>query len=149
MLQNTDPGLIDRFKDDYRFLSNFYLAEFVWDGIIWPHSEAAYQAAKTLDRETRLRFSSMAPVVSKRAGNLIELREDWNDVKVDIMTEIVRSKFSQNPVLREKLLATENALIVEGNQHGDNFWGRCPPNNKSGKNWLGKILMQLRNEWQD
>lgn len=148
MEHNTDPVLIDQFKGEYHFLSNFYIAELVWDGIVWPHSEAAYQAAKTLDRETRLRFTSLTPGGAKRAGKVIELRSDWEDVKLEVMYEIVRAKFEQNPMLKQKLLDTENAYLEEGNFHKDNIWGACPPGNRSGKNWLGKILMNLRNEWQ-
>lgn len=145
---HTDLARIDRFKDEWHFLSNFYIAELVWDGIVWPHSEAAYQAAKTLDRATRLRFSKMSPSATKRAGKTLVLREDWEEVKFEIMYEIVRAKFEQNPDLKQKLIDTGDAYLEEGNMHKDNIWGCCPPGNKNGKNWLGKILMDLRTEWQ-
>lgn len=146
--QTTDLVLIDQFKGEYHFLSNFYIAELVWDGIVWPHSEAAYQAAKTLDRETRLRFATMTPGATKRAGRTLEIRPDWEEVKFETMYDIVRCKFEQNPELKGKLLDTGNAYLKEGNFHKDNIWGVCPPDNPNGKNWLGKILMSLRDEWQ-
>jgi len=59
-------------------------------------------------------------------------------MKVDVMLEVVRSKFARDSSLQQKLLATQNQLIVEGHT-GDKFWG--------GKaNHLGNILMRVREE---
>lgn len=146
----TEVDSILTFFGKYRFLSNFYPAEFVWDRIIWPSSEHAYVAAKTLDREERLKISRMeGKGVIKRYGRQIDLRPDWEEVKYDIMLEIVRAKFSQNPDLKEKLLATGNAHLEEGNHWKDRIWGVCPPGSGNGKNYLGKILMQVREELSD
>lgn len=146
----TKVDSILTFFGKYRFLSNFYPAEFVWDRIIWPSSEHAYVAAKTLDREERLKISRMeGKGVIKRYGRQIDLRPDWEEVKYDIMLEIVRAKFSQNPDLKEKLLATGNAHLEEGNHWKDRIWGVCPPGSGNGKNYLGKILMQVREELSD
>lgn len=146
----TKVDSILTFFGNYRFLSNFYPAEFVWDRIIWPSSEHAYVAAKTLDREERLKISRMeGKGVIKRYGRQIDLRPDWEEVKYDIMLEIVRAKFSQNPDLKEKLLATGNAHLEEGNHWKDRIWGVCPPGSGNGKNYLGKILMQVREELSD
>lgn len=146
----TEVDSILTFFGNYRFLSNFYPAEFVWDRIIWPSSEHAYVAAKTLDREERLKISRMeGKGVIKRYGRQIDLRPDWEEVKYDIMLEIVRAKFSQNPDLKEKLLATGNAHLEEGNHWKDRIWGVCPPGSGNGKNYLGKILMQVREELSD
>lgn len=134
------------FTGDHKYLSNFYIVEFVWDGIIWQHSEAAYQAAKTLDRATRLEFSRMKPGESKRAGKTVSLRSDWEEVKYDIMHAIVLAKFKQNPHLAKLLLATGTAHLEEGNNHGDRIWGVCPPRSNLGHNLLGKILMDVRAE---
>lgn len=143
----TEPIL--EFQGEYRFLSNFYTADFVWDNIWWPNSEAAYQAAKTLDRKHRLLFAQMKnPVTSKREGKLVKLRADWESVKVGLMTEIVYEKFNQNAHLKAKLLATGDAHLEEGNHHRDTIWGVCPPGSGNGKNLLGLILMKVRDELQ-
>jgi ribA/ribD-fused uncharacterized protein len=136
------------FFDEYRFLSNFYPAELVWDNIVWPHSEAAYQAAKTTDRKLRLAMSKITAGESKRFGKTIELRSDWEEVKCGIMKEIVEAKFRQNPELKAKLLATGTAHLEEGNTWGDRIWGVCPPGSGNGTNWLGKILMEVRAEFR-
>jgi len=149
MEPSTDLERIDRFIDANAFLSNFYIAEVVWDGICWPHSEAAYQAAKFLDPKIRNKFISLTPSQAKRAGKMDGLRSDWEHVKVEIMYNIVRCKFEQNPDLKQKLLNTGSAYLEEGNFHKDNIWGCCPPGNPKGKNYLGRILMELREEWQN
>jgi ribA/ribD-fused uncharacterized protein len=140
--------MIKTFDGENAFLSNFAHAEMVWDNIVWPTSEHAYQAAKSLDRDVRLTFSRMkSPGVAKRAGKHVLLRPDWESVKVDLMKEIVRAKFEQNPDLKQRLIATAGQHLEEGNWWNDKFWGVCPAGSSNGKNMLGKILMELRDEW--
>lgn len=141
----TSPIL--EFKDEYRFLSNFFGASFVWDGLYWHHTEGAYQAAKTLDRDTRKLFSQMrSPATAKREGKTVKLRDDWEAVKYELMLEIVLTKFVQNPDLARQLIATGDAHLEEGNNHGDNIWGVCPPGSNNGLNYLGKVLMEVRTQ---
>ncbi len=139
--------MIDRFDGtQYSFLSNFHTAYVVWEGVKYPTSEHAYQAAKTLNLELRKNvFGDMnsSPAVAKRAGRRIELRPDWESVKIDVMREIVRIKFQTHTKLAEKLLATGDEELVEGNTWGDRFWGQV---DGVGENWLGKILMEVRGE---
>lgn len=70
-------------------------------------------------------------------------RKDWQDVKVGVMTELVRAKVAQNEDVRDCLLATGNRKIVE-NSPWDAFWGMGDDGN--GQNQMGKIWMQLRDE---
>lgn len=146
----TDLNTIGEFKGEYHFLSNFHPATFVYDNIHWPNSEAAYQAMKSRDRNVHLLFSQLThPVQAKREGRMIDpIREDWNDVKVGIMRDIVYEKFRQNPDLKQKLLDTGDAVLQEGNTHNDRVWGVCPPHSGMGENHLGKILMALRREFR-
>ena len=134
------------FKGDDRYLSNFFIASFVWNGTLWPCSELAYQAAKATTKEDYVAFLQMTPGQAKRFGRQITVRSDWEEVKYDIMREIVFAKFNQNPELKAKLLATGHAHLEEGNNHRDQIWGVCPPGSSQGKNWLGRILMDVRYE---
>jgi len=133
--------MIDKFEGRHRFLSNFYLHQMTFENILYPSSEHAYQAAKTLDVSLRLGIANLpSPGKAKKAGKNLELREDWEDVKVDIMREILNIKF-QDPELQTKLLDTGYHELVEGNTWGDTFWGVC---GGEGQNWLGKLLMKIR-----
>jgi ribA/ribD-fused uncharacterized protein len=135
---------ITSFSGDHAFLSNFYPADTPYEGMVYPSSEHAFQAAKTLDREERQRLAALStPAKAKRAGRRVDLRPDWEQVKIAIMKDIVRAKFQHNQELGQKLLATGDAELVEGNQHRDRFWGVC---GGEGQNWLGRILMELRAE---
>jgi ribA/ribD-fused uncharacterized protein len=136
------------FRGPHRYLSNFYLCKFTWQGIEWPHSEAAYQAAK-FPRHQWNKFLVLSPNAAKYAGKAPGMRADWEDVKIEIMYSIVREKFCQNIELLEKLLATGNAHLEEGNTWKDVFWGVCPPGSKKGRNELGKILMRIRQEFTE
>lgn len=133
------------FRGAYGFLSNMTTAVFEWDGRTYRNSEAAFQSAKTLDPDERDQFSNLTGVIAKRAGRKVTLRSDWEAVKVDIMREVVRAKFSQNPDLLKKLLDTGDAELVEGNSWHDTFWG-VDQTTGEGENHLGRILMEIRTE---
>ncbi len=135
---------IDYFIGEYAFLSNFSDSWISYQGIRYPTVEHAYQAQKTYDAAVRKSIAALkSPGQAKRKGRAVKLRKDWESVKVNIMTELVRLKFQQHPDLQEQLLQTGEAKLVEGNTWNDRFWGVC---GGVGKNWLGRILMQVREE---
>ena len=135
---------IDKFSGEYEFLSNMYLCKVVYNGITYKCSEAAYQAQKC--PELAPRFSDINGYVAKKLGRQVNIRPDWDDVKLRIMAEIVFQKFTQNKDLAEKLLLTGDAEIIEGNYWGDTYWGICTNRTYDGvgENYLGKILMCVR-----
>lgn len=137
--------MINRFDGRYFFLSNFYQCKVVYDGIEYSSAEAAFQAAKTTDYDTRCIFAKLNPSQAKRLGRTIQLRPDWEDIKFNVMKDVVIRKFTQNPDLKQKLLDTGNAKLIEGNSWHDYIWGMnfsCT----IGENNLGKILMEVRDE---
>lgn len=134
---------IDSFQGDYRFLSNFWYAKVVLDGVDYRSVEHAYMSAKTLDQSLRNQIRSFdKPGDVKRFCRTITLREDWEEVKFGVMLDLVRQKFYIEP-LKSKLLETGDAELIEGNTWGDTYWGVC---RGKGQNNLGKILMQVRSE---
>ena len=136
-------GIVEKitsFDGDNRFLSNFSPGGLFYGGLWYKHSENAYQAAKTHDPVTKLEISLMTAGQSKKAGKLVQLRDDWDVVKDTIMGEIVILKFTYNPLLKRKLLATGDMELIEGNYWGDTYWGVCKG---VGQNKLGKILMAV------
>ena len=135
--------MIDSFREEYYFLSNFYHVDVEYDGIVYKNTEAAFQAQKVLDDDERLLFSDLYPSEAKKLGRRVNLRKDWNDVKDNYMYEICKAKFTQHEDLAEKLLETGDEELVEGNTWNDTYWGVC---NGKGKNQLGKTLMRIREE---
>lgn len=128
----------------YRWLSNFWPCTVEYEGLKYLSSEAAYQAAKTLDLNVRKLFQVMTAAESKKVGKKgLKLREDWNDIKLIIMHKICFDKFNNNFELRDLLLKTEDKYLEETNWWGDTFWGVC---NGKGDNHLGRILMDVRSE---
>lgn len=140
---NNIPAIIGPFRDDYRFLSNFWPCTVWFDGESYLSTEAAYQAAKTLDTKLREPFKYMWAAEAKRAGRKLVIREDWEQVKEGVMLELLRYKFGNNQQLRTKLLATGTAKLVEYNTWHDTYWGVC---GGAGQNRLGILLMQVREE---
>ena len=134
---------INEFKDNYFFLSNFFMAPVEYDGLHYSSSEAAYQAQKCKFPSERKQFQNLNPSKSKALGRAVAIREDWEDVKDSVMLDIVRCKFEQNQNLKRMLIETGDAHLEEGNYWGDRYWGTV---NGEGKNKLGEILMTVRNE---
>ena len=149
--------VIDKFDGTkYGFLSNFYSCPVVYNGIEYKHSEGAFQAQKTLDEKERQYVATLTAGESKRAcgrqglkGFKVTFRSDWEEVKDNIMYEILIDKFTRNTDLREKLLNTGDAELIEGTTWHDNYWGNCTCDkcaNIQGRNQLGKTLMRIREE---
>ncbi|NUJ19468.1 NADAR family protein [Bacillus glycinifermentans] len=135
--------VIDEFKGKHYFLSNFYSAPVMYQGITYQNNEAAFQAMKVTDKSIHLEFSELPPNLAKRKGRRVKLRPDWEEAKETFMYEIVKAKFEQNAHLKNKLLQTGESILIEGNTWGDKIWGVC---DGVGENKLGKILMKVRNE---
>lgn len=138
--------MIDCFRRKYQFLSNYFACPIEYNGLTYKNAEAAFQAQKTLNLDIRKRFTVLDPPDAKRLGRRVSLRPDWEDVKYSVMDEICHAKFEQHPNLLKKLLATKNENLIEGNTWGDTYWGVC---NGVGQNNLGKILMNIRKEYQE
>lgn len=153
-----DRYLIDCFDEEHDFLSNFAQCNITMDNLTYASVEHAYQAAKSYDRTYRL---SIAALPHHRAGKAkrlgskrgmkkagIRLREDWDRVKVDIMTMLLKQKFTQEP-FRSKLIKTVGCKLIEGNTWHDNYWGDCECTTCEaipGKNILGQRIVQVRNQ---
>ena len=135
--------MINCFRGKYFFLSNFYPTNVYYEGLMYKNAEAAFQAAKTLDNDTRIAFTEFNAIRAKKEGRKIPLRKDWEEIKFKVMYDIVKDKFSRNKNIKSLLIQTENEYLQEENTWGDRIWGTC---NGYGKNMLGHILMQVRNE---
>lgn len=144
--------IVTNFKDkNFEFLSNFYILPdpIKFMDLEWMHVEGAYQAAKSQDVNIIRQFQMLSPSEAKMAGKQIVIRKDWHLVRDSIMYKLLKLKFAL-PELRDKLLSTNDALLVEGNTWHDNYWGRCfcEKCSKAGNrlNMLGRMLMQIRME---
>lgn len=136
---------IDSFNGDYRFLSNFAASKVKLDGIEHKSVEHAYQAAKTTNPEGRRRIrEAPTPGAAKKLGRSVYLRPDWEEIKFDVMENLLRQKFNQ-PDFKCALLNTGNVELIEVNTWGDKIWGVY---RGKGENHLGKLLMKIRKDLQ-
>jgi ribA/ribD-fused uncharacterized protein len=135
--------MINEFKGKYYFLSNFYSAPVMYEGLLYQNNEAAFQSAKIKDLDRRKQFCNLDPSTAKKKGRNVLLRNDWEDVKDEVMYQCVKDKFTRNQDLKQKLIDTGNEELIEGNTWNDTYWGVC---RGRGKNMLGKILMRVRDE---
>jgi N-glycosidase YbiA len=130
----------------YGYFSNFSRHSIYLRDRIWPTTEHYFQAQKFAGTEheelVRLAQTPMSAAQMGRDRSR-PLRSDWERVKDDIMREAVRAKFTQHPDLRAALLATGEAPLIEHTKN-DRYWG--DGGDGSGRNMLGRILMEIRHE---
>lgn len=151
----------NRNRKDFGFLSNFHPSPIEIDGIVYPDVEHYYQAQKSTDPDYRLAVMSASTpgkakrLADSRVGHLRIakqswfrkrpelLRPDWNEVKLSVMRLALIAKFTQNRDLKQMLLMTGEAVLIEDSK-SDLFWGWDKDGN--GQNNLGKLLMEIRTE---
>lgn len=145
---------IREFQGEFRFLSNFFPSPMLVRGVgtktqQWiPTAEHLFQALKTrIPEEQQAVLNCATPGQAKRLGRQITLRDDWEDIKLNVMRVVIKAKFEQNPRLAQQLLATGEAQLIEGNWWNDKWFGVCLRTGE-GENHLGKILMETRQELQ-
>lgn len=142
------PDVINfyRVSGDFGCFSNFAPYPIQVDGKQWPTSEHYFQAQKFEDREHQEAIrKTKSPMIAARMGRDRKkpLRHDWESVKVEVMRRAVRAKFTQHEDIYRILLSTGDARIVEHTEN-DSYWG--DGGDGSGKNMLGRILMEIREQ---
>jgi hypothetical protein len=133
---------INSFDGSFAFLSNFFASPIAYGGGVYPTVEHAYQAAMALTPGERLSIL-FAPTAgrAKRLGRQVQLRPGWDEMRTDVMRQLLRLKFQPGSDLAVKLLATGDAELIEDGAWNDRFWGVC---RGAGENRLGKLLMEVR-----
>jgi len=142
------------------FLSNFYPSLFMYKGTVMQSSEQAFMYEKALcfgDEEIREKLTKEShPYACKKLGRKIKgfSEERWKKHREEAMYKAIKAKFDQDSAFKEKLLKTEDKILVEGSPY-DKIWGVgliyddpkiLDKNNWKGLNLLGKILMKIRDE---
>lgn len=134
-------------RANYGWMSNFHYCNITIDGEVWKTVEHYYQAMKVYTWDPRLWDkikNCSSPVEAKKLGRTMGPdMTSWNSTRVEVMRNALREKFTQRPELRAKLLATGDSLIEE-DAPWDSFWGTGKDG--KGKNMMGKLLMQLREQ---
>ena len=156
-LKNRDPlletsgNVASFYEREFYVFSNFSSFQVFYRGRLWPTSEHAYQAARFSGVCSELEEKCFQARSAHEAYRLMQANRDkerpnWMEEKPAVMYEICRAKLEQNPYVKQKLLETQEALIVEDSPF-DSFWGWGPE--KNGRNELGKVWMRLRDEMKE
>jgi ribA/ribD-fused uncharacterized protein len=132
----------------YGAFSNLYRREFTFEGVVYPTSEHAYQAGKPRSAAVReWLLAAPSPALLAMAAHGLyywDVAPNWSKIKFDRMKRVLHAKFTQHEDLRDLLLSTGAARLVE-NATVDNavnrLWGEV---NGIGKNMLGLLLMEVR-----
>lgn len=133
---------IDSFSGGYAYLSNFHPCVVVHQGLQYPSAEHAYQAAKVARKDRGpFRDQALTAGQAKRLGQRVACRGDWDEARLWVMREVVLDKFTRHSQLGLMLAFTVDSDLVEGNNWGDEFWGRV---GGRGLNHLGRILEEVR-----
>lgn len=136
-------------KEFYVF-DNFSSFQVEYDGFLWPTSEHAYHAERfkgfSADVIKEIKESRSAHDAQKIAErNKDKQNPKWDDIKKSVMKDILRNKVQQHPYVLKKLLESGDREIIEDSWRDETWgWGL----NKDGKNLLGNIWMELREEYK-
>lgn len=135
-----------RVGDPFGEFSNFAAFPIFLDGEQWLTSEHYFQAQKFEDPAYRnlIRLAESPGKAAQMGRDRSKpLRKDWEAVKDDVMRTAVREKFSSHEKLKQLLLSTGDAWLIEHTTN-DSYWG--DGGDGTGKNMLGRILMEIRDE---
>lgn len=134
----------------YGAFSNLFKRAIIFEDRVYATSEHAYQAGKPSKKEVRdWILSAPTPALVAMAAHGLytwDIVPNWSAIKVDRMRQVLRAKFTQHGDLRELLLSTADARLIEAGKtpnEVNRFWGEV---NGQGKNMLGVLLMELRRE---
>lgn len=144
--KNKEKVLFWNEKGEFACFSNFSIYPLMYDGVLWPTTEHAYQAAKFDDQKTKDEIlNAGSPLEAFNIGRDSKniLRKDWYEKRAIVMESIVREKIKQYPEVYEMLIKTGDREIVEASPI-DPFWGWG--SDEKGENNMGKIWMKLRSE---
>lgn len=136
-------------KKPFGFFSNFSRYSIILDGREWPTTEHYFQAQKYINTP---RYEDIAnaptPRIAADLGRVrsIPIRPDWEEIKNEIMKKCVLEKVNTYKEIKNALISTGDQEIIEDSPI-DYYWG-CGKDG-TGKNMLGKILMEIRKELKE
>ena len=139
------PDMITSFKGEYDFLNNRFGCSFIWEGIKFNNVDTAFQASKFGNEAERKLFSRQSTEKAAMKGGQITPSPEWEERKLETMMSIQIAKFTQNPSLMKRLIATGSSKIINGNNKKETYWG-VDLYSWKGENHLGKILMTIRDK---
>jgi len=142
----SDPIFFWTQKEQFGAFSNFFLSPIIIDDKSWPTVEHYFQAMKTFDTLAQEAIrNTKSPGQAKKMGRLVDLRSDWESVKINVMLTALRAKFAHGP-LKSLLISTGDSHIYEDSPF-DKVWGTGVSGEVgSGTNLLGEALMRVRQE---
>lgn len=143
--------MITLFRGNYYFLSNFFPVPVNYKGVWYPTSQHAYMSAKSDSKQWKQKCATVQnPGQIKRQSRKLKLVQNWDQIKLDVMREVISKKFNypsenKQQSLCVKLLLETGEQIMQGNSWNDKFWG-VDDRTLKGENHLGKILMERREQ---
>jgi len=148
MTSDNSSILFYRVSEAYGFMSNFARYPIALDGQVWPTSEHYFQAQKFAVEPTKEQVrAAPSPGEAARLGRTLPgIRSDWETIRDDVMLKALRAKFAQHADLGRLLVGTGGQRLIEHTPN-DNYW--ADGGDGSGRNRLGELLMQVRDELRE
>mgnify|MGYP001560166545 CR=1 FL=1 len=137
------------YEHEFYVFSNFSSFMLEWKGKLYPTSEHAYHSEKFDDAETKEQIRNIRSAHDSEKfanANKDKQRKDWSEIKLDVMKNVLRAKVEQHPYVKKKLLESGDKELIEDSWR-DSYWGWGP--NKDGENHLGKLWMEVREEFKN
>jgi len=149
--------IIGKVKEEGGCWGNMAPFRVTYNGTEWLTTEALFQALRFDNEEIREAIraekSPMGAKMKAKKHKSEMVIEPLSEADINNMRLVLRLKIEQHPELRETLIESGDAFIVEDctkRQRGSGlFWGAALIDGSwVGQNWLGKLWMELRQNLQ-
>ncbi len=135
------------YENEFYVFSNFSSFAIEWKGKLYMTSEHAYHSEKFEDENLKEQIRncrSAHEALKLTEANKDKYKSGWDTIKLKVMKEILSAKVEQHPYVRKKLIESGDKELIEDSWR-DAYWGWGP--NKDGENHLGKLWMEIREEF--
>lgn len=140
----TDRNKIDNFTGDYSFLSMEFPCEFFLNAVKFKSATAAYYAQKSPDINAWNKFARLNPNKARQKASSLPEPDDYEENKYEYLYRANKAKFDSNDSIKEYLCKTKGKELINNVPYREEYLGVF---NGKGKNMLGKVLMQIRDEY--
>ncbi|MGW1466353.1 NADAR family protein [Streptomyces sp. NPDC002308] len=124
-------------------LRNEFPAPIVMGNRTYPTVTHAYWGLAVADERRQAEIlGAENPRDARKIAEDSTVRDDWPQVRVAVMTRLLRAKFQQHPEFADTLMATGASRLIY-TEVGSTFWGQ---RGLEGRNWMGRLLELTRSE---
>lgn len=139
---------IYKFDGPYAFLALEHPCQVVYDDHIYGNAAVLFYALRATTERSRMKIARLSTNKARQKSSALPDNPEYDDNREYFLKLAVKAKFDSHPALRAKLLKTRPKELINTVTYLDNWIGVRESNGR-GDNMLGKVLMEVRDEYGD